>query len=59
MDEENKKTEGYGKRPLWQWLLLYAVVAVVVYGLFYYFVLAKNNGNNSAQTEFISKMHLQ
>jgi plastocyanin len=50
MDEENKTTKGYGKRPIWQWFVLYAVIAVVAYGLFYHFVLAKNSGNNSAQT---------
>jgi uncharacterized cupredoxin-like copper-binding protein len=42
--EEEKKQYGYGKRPLWQWLFLYAVVAVVIYGLVYYFVLAKKGG---------------
>jgi plastocyanin len=50
MDEEQKQT-GYGKRPLWQWVLLYVVIGLVIYGLVYYFVLAKNgNGynNNSA-----------
>lgn len=50
MDEENKETQGYGKRPLWQWFMLYAVIAVVAYGLIYYFVLAKNSGSNSTQT---------
>jgi nitrite reductase (NO-forming) len=50
MDEENKKAEGYGKRPFWQWVLLYAVVALVLYGLFYYFVLAKNGANPYSQT---------
>ncbi len=39
-------SKGYGKRPLWQWILIYAVVGVVVYGLIYYFVLAKKGGNN-------------
>jgi uncharacterized cupredoxin-like copper-binding protein len=39
---EEEKQYGYGKRPLWQWLILYAVIAVVVYGLVYYFVLPKN-----------------
>lgn len=40
--EDNK---GYGKRPLWQWILMYAVVAAVVYGLIYYFILAKRGAN--------------
>lgn len=45
----------YGKRPLWQWILIYVVVAGVLYGLIYYFVIAKKGGyttntTNSAQT---------
>lgn len=37
---------GYGKRPLWQWILIYAVVGIVIYGLIYYFVFAKKGGIN-------------
>jgi plastocyanin len=50
MDNENKTTTSYGKRPLWQWVILYVVVAIAIYGLVYYFVLAKKGGsyNNSA-----------
>jgi flagellar basal body-associated protein FliL len=33
--EPRKSPKGYGKRPLWQWILIYIVVAVVVYGLIY------------------------
>ncbi|MEX2012846.1 MAG: hypothetical protein WD967_00410 [Candidatus Levyibacteriota bacterium] len=40
-------SKGYGNRPLWQWILIYVVIGAVVYGLVYYFVLAKNgNGYN-------------
>jgi plastocyanin len=46
MAEENQEAINYAKRPLWHWLLLYAAVAVVLYGLFYYFVLAKNSNSN-------------
>lgn len=34
----------YGKRPLWQWILLYVVIGGVVYALVYYFVFAKSGG---------------
>jgi Plastocyanin len=47
---EEEKQYGYRKRPFWQWILLYAVIGVVIYGAVYYFILAKNNGgynNNS------------
>ena len=46
MEEENK-TQGYGKRPIWQWIALYVVVGIIVYGLVYYFVLAKKGGYNN------------
>lgn len=50
MAEEYKN--GYGKRPLWQWVLIYAVIGLVVYGLIYYFVMAKRGGStyNAAPT---------
>ena len=35
---------GYGKRPLWQWIILYVIIGAIVYGLIYYFVLAKKGG---------------
>lgn len=34
----------YGKRPLWQWLALYAVIGGIVYFLIYYFVIAPKGG---------------
>ena len=33
--EEEKPKKGYGKRPMWQWVLIYLVVAGVVYYLAY------------------------
>jgi hypothetical protein len=36
-DPPEKSPKGYGKRPLWQWVLLYLVVGAIVYGLVYYF----------------------
>lgn len=38
MDEQKNYSKGYGKRPLWQWIAIYAVVGAIVYGLVYYFV---------------------
>jgi len=36
---------GYGQKGGWKkWLLIYVVIAVIVYGLVYYFVL-RNNGS--------------
>jgi hypothetical protein len=45
---EQKATKGYGKRPLWQWVLLYVVVAVVVYFLVY--LLFFHHGASSTGT---------
>ncbi|HSX53458.1 MAG TPA: hypothetical protein VLF90_03780 [Patescibacteria group bacterium] len=30
-----KPTKGYGKRPVWHWIVIYLVVAIIVYGLVY------------------------
>ena len=43
MEDNYTKKDSYGKRPLWQWILLYAIIAIVVYGLIYYFYIAKND----------------
>lgn len=37
---------GYGKRPLWQWILIYLVIGAVVYGAIYYFYFSKKGGYN-------------
>ena len=49
-ETEEKKSNGYGKRPLGQWILIYVVLAVIVYGAFYYFFLAKKGSNNYTST---------
>jgi hypothetical protein len=36
-DPTEKSPKGYGKRPLWQLVVLYLIVGAVVYGLVYYF----------------------
>jgi flagellar basal body-associated protein FliL len=35
---------GYGKRPLWQWILLYVVIGGVLYAAVYYFFFANKQG---------------
>lgn len=39
--------EYYGKRPMWQWIVLYAIVGAVIYFLVYYFVFSPKGGNQS------------
>lgn len=47
MEETAPQQTGYGKRPFWQWLLLYIIIGGIVYAIIYYFVLAKKGGYNS------------
>ncbi len=42
--DEDRKGEVYGKRPLWQWVLIYVVIGAILYGLIYYLVIAKRGG---------------
>jgi flagellar basal body-associated protein FliL len=39
-----KPSKGYGKRPMWQWVVIYLVVAIVVYGLIYFLFIHKSSG---------------
>jgi hypothetical protein len=36
----SKKKGGYGKRPMWQWALIYLVIGAIVYFALYYFFFA-------------------
>lgn len=44
--------KGYGKRPLWQWIVIYIIVGGIVYAGIYYFVFAKNGGYNSSNYNY-------
>lgn len=33
---------GYGKRPVWQWVVIYLVIAIVVYGIVYFAFIHKS-----------------
>lgn len=45
------KKGGYGRRPLWQWILLYVVIgAVVYYGIYYYYTHRKTTATNGGTT---------
>ncbi len=45
------ENQGYGKRPLWQWLLLYLVIAGLAYAGFYYFFLKKGSSYNLSSNQ--------
>lgn len=40
MEETAPQVPAYAKRPLWQWILLYVILGILVYGVLYYFVFA-------------------
>ncbi len=55
---DNKYGGGYGKRPLWQWILIYVVIGGVIYGFIYYFVIAKKGGysyNSSSPSQTVTQ----
>jgi hypothetical protein len=41
-----KSTKGYGKRPVWQWVVIYVIVAIIVYGLIYLLFIRKSGGTS-------------
>lgn len=43
---------GYAKRPLWQWILLYVVIAVIVYGVAYYIISGSGNTPYNTNTAY-------
>ncbi len=40
-----KPTKGYGKRPMWQWVLIYVIAAIIVYGLIYLLFIHKSGSS--------------
>lgn len=43
---KQKPEKGYGKRPAWQWVVLYLIVGAIVYGLVYYFFMSSGSGGS-------------
>jgi len=39
---DNKPTKGYGKRSLRQWIIIYVILAVIVYALVYFIFIHKS-----------------
>ena len=42
-----QKSGGYGKRPLWQWILLYVIIGGLLYLAIYYFFFRGSGGYTS------------
>ena len=45
--QQKQSLNGYGKRPLWQWIIFYVIVGGLIYALIYYFIIAKHGGYGS------------
>lgn len=39
-------SKGYGKRPLWQWIIIYLIIGGIIYAGIYYFVISKKGSGN-------------
>lgn len=48
MEDSPQQGYGYGKRPLWQWVVIYLIIGGIVYGLVYYFVFARKGGYSAS-----------
>jgi len=48
----NKNSYGYGKRPLWQWIVIYIIIGGIAYALIYYFFFAKNGGYTYSPSQY-------
>lgn len=55
VDEVKKETPAYNKMPLWQWVVVYVLVATIIYGLFYAFVMFKNQGKSPSYVDQIQE----
>jgi flagellar basal body-associated protein FliL len=47
-DKEQTPKKAYGKRPMWQWIVIYLIVAIVVYALIYFLVIHKSGSSGSS-----------
>jgi len=60
MDEEpkqesqapQKSKKGYGKRPMWQWVVIYLIVAIIVYGLVYLLFIHKGGSSGTSTSGY-------
>jgi len=47
-DSNNKPAKGYGKRSMKQWIIIYVVLAIIVYALVYFIFIHKGGGSGSS-----------
>ncbi|MCX6719664.1 MAG: hypothetical protein NTV36_00955 [Candidatus Staskawiczbacteria bacterium] len=51
MTEKNQEQKSYNKKPLWMWILVYVVLAGIIYAGVYYFFFMNSNSNNTPLTQ--------
>jgi len=49
-EKQAEEKSGYGKRPVWQWIVVYLVIAVVLYGAIYYIFMHKQNPYSASKS---------
>lgn len=54
---ENKNS-GYGKKPLWQWIIVCVIIAAVAYGLVYYFAFYNKSEQSYQQPPSSSEQNV-
>lgn len=42
---------GYGKKQLWQWVIIYLIIGGIIYAGIYYFFLAKKGGYSQSNSQ--------
>lgn len=47
---EKPAKKGYGKRPMWQWVVIYLIVAIIVYGLIYLLFIHKSGSTGGTSS---------
>jgi hypothetical protein len=47
-EPNNKPAKSYGKRPVWQWVLIYLVIAIIVYAIIYFIFIHKGSNGSGA-----------
>ncbi len=53
-EETTNQGTSYGKKSIWQWIIIYIIIGAIVYGLIYYFVLNKRGGYSSGGSGGVS-----
>ncbi len=43
VEPQNKSTKGYGKHSVWFWVIIYVIIAIILYGLIYLIFIHKGN----------------